>query len=154
MDNQGGVEMDRLAVRPEALFVYGTLLFPDVLVALVDRVPDRTPATAAGWRAAALLGHAYPGLVTAAGCTADGLLLTGLTLREWRVIDTFENGGYDLTELTLADGRRAWTYACTQDVVALPDDWSAERFAAHHLAEFVDRCQAWRRDFEAADRTG
>ena len=49
---------DRLSVAPEALFVYGSLLIPEVLQALLGRVPDRT---AGGWRVAALAGRRYPG---------------------------------------------------------------------------------------------
>jgi gamma-glutamylcyclotransferase (GGCT)/AIG2-like uncharacterized protein YtfP len=143
----------RPATWPEALFVYGTLLFPDLVRALIGRVPERTAASVAGWRAAALPGRAYPGLVPAAGATAGGLLLTGLTAAEWQIIDDFENGGYDLTELTLVDGRPAWVYTWAwagartgaEDAAPLPEDWSADEFAAQHLADYVAQCALWRR---------
>jgi gamma-glutamylcyclotransferase (GGCT)/AIG2-like uncharacterized protein YtfP len=135
---------DRLAVNPEALFVYGTLMFPGILVALIGRVPDSTPATVTGWRVAALPERSYPGLVPAVRATAEGRLLTGLTPGEWRVIDTFENGGYDLTRVALVDGRRAWTYTWKDDIAPLPHDWSPDRFAAEHLAGYVERLTAWR----------
>lgn len=136
-----------------ALFVYGTLLFPDVVRTLIGRVPDRTAGSVAGWRAAALPGRVYPGLVPAAAATvAAGRLLTGLTPAEWHIIDAFENGGYDLTDLTLTDGRRGWAYTWAEDVTPLPDDWSAADFAARHLAGFVAHCAAWRRDHESAER--
>jgi gamma-glutamylcyclotransferase (GGCT)/AIG2-like uncharacterized protein YtfP len=140
-------EQDRLSVDPEALFVYGTLLFPEILVALIGRVPDRSPGRIAGWRAAALPGVAYPGLVPGPAAVS-GRLLTGLKPQEWRVIDAFENGGYDLTMLTLVDGRHGWTYTCARDVEALPEDWSADAFAAGHLAAYVEGCTAWRRRYE------
>lgn len=135
---------ERPARWPESLFVYGTLLFPDLVRALIGRVPDRTTAAVAGWRAAALPGRAYPGLVRAAGATARGLVLTGLTAAEWQVIDAFEDGGYDLTELELVDGRRGWAYTWADDIAPLPEDWSAEEFAARHLADYVARCARWR----------
>ena len=139
----------RPARWPESLFVYGTLLFPDLVRSLIGRVPDRTAASVAGWRAAALPGRAYPGLVRAAGATTRGLLLTALTAAEWRVIDAFENGGYDLTEVTLVDERLAraytWAYTWAGDVAPLPEDWSADDFAARHLADYVAQCAVWRR---------
>lgn len=48
---------------PNELFVYGTLRFDVVLEALLGRVPACTRASAPGWRAAALEGRVYPGLV-------------------------------------------------------------------------------------------
>jgi Gamma-glutamyl cyclotransferase, AIG2-like len=48
---------------PGALFAYGTLTFTDVLVALLGRVPAHAPASAPGWRVAALHGRLYPVLV-------------------------------------------------------------------------------------------
>jgi hypothetical protein len=139
---------DRLPADPAAaLFVYGTLLFPGILVSLIGRVPGSTPGTLAGWRAAALPGRAYPGLVRAGeAASAEGRLLTGLTAAEWRVIDAFEDGGYDLTPVTIADGRPGWAYTWTGAAAPLPEDWSAERFATEHLAEYVARCTTWRRN--------
>ena len=42
---------------PAALFAYGTLRFPDVLTALLGRVPEQAPAAVDGWRVAALDGR-------------------------------------------------------------------------------------------------
>ncbi|WP_352231338.1 gamma-glutamylcyclotransferase family protein [Actinomadura sp. NBRC 104412] len=71
---------DRLSVDPEALFVYGSLQFPEVLFTLIDRVPDHEPATAEGWRVVTLPERVYPGLIPGQD-TARGYLLTGLTRR-------------------------------------------------------------------------
>src|SRR5260370_11157820 len=83
---------DGLSVDPDALFVYGSLQFPDVLFTLIDRVPDHSPAAAYGWRVAALPERVYPGLVPGQG-TAHGYLITGLTAAEWRVPAPLEDPG-------------------------------------------------------------
>lgn len=140
---------ERPARWPDSLFVYGTLLFPDVVRALIGRVPERTEASVAGWRAAALPGRAYPGLVPAPGAAAGGLVLARLTPEEWQVIHAFENG-YDLSEVALVDGRRGWAYTWAEDIAPLPADWSADEFAANHLAEWVAGCAVWRRHRESA----
>ena len=117
------------------LFVYGTLQFPEVLRALLGRVPDGSPTTLDGWRAAALARRPYPGLVQA-DATVGGMLLTGLRAEELEVLDEYESGPYDLRKLSLADGRPAWSYVWTDATCVLPSDWSADEFAAEHLHDF------------------
>ncbi|MER7047035.1 gamma-glutamylcyclotransferase family protein [Streptomyces jumonjinensis] len=129
---------DRLAANPDVLFVYGTLQFPEVLEALLGLIPDSVPATARGWRAAALANRVYPGLV-AADDTATGLLLTDLSPEEWRVLDTFEDDWYDLRRLHLASGGHGWAYVWPGDEV-LPGNWDAEAFRSRHLSAYAARC--------------
>jgi gamma-glutamylcyclotransferase (GGCT)/AIG2-like uncharacterized protein YtfP len=132
-----------LPVVPAPLFAYGTLRFPDVLVALLGRVPERTPATAPGWRVAALDGRVYPVLVPGEG-TAGGVLISGLTAAEWRVIDAYEDDFYALELLTLTDGRTGWAYLTRDNSGVLPADWSPGDFTARHLSGFTGRVRAWR----------
>lgn len=141
----------RLLTEGGSLFAYGTLQFPEVLMVLLGRVPKTEPAAVSGWRAAALAGRSYPGLVAAAG-TATGRVLPGLGRREIQIIDDFESGPYDLRPLTLADGRTAWVYVWTDPAAVQPEDWSCEDFAARTLAAFVVRCRDWRLSYEAAGR--
>jgi len=140
-------QTNRLPADSEALFVYGTLLFPDVLQVLLGRVPNRTVAAAAGWRVAALAGRRYPGLVPGDG-QASGMLITGLTPDEWRVLNAFEDNVYELRRLTLTDARHGWAYVYSDDREVLTDDWDAERFAAEHLPSYVQACAAWRRRYD------
>ncbi|MEU7313389.1 gamma-glutamylcyclotransferase family protein [Streptomyces sp. NPDC007083] len=147
----------------DALFVYGTLRFDRILAALLGRVPPGTPATAPGWRTAALAGRPYPGLVPSAGHTAAGLLLTGLSGTEWRALDDFEDDAYELRRLAAergpavgqglpaADGRtanslaaigRIWTYVWTAPGEVAAEDWSADVFAARRLAGYAARLEA------------
>lgn len=129
----------------EGLFVYGTLRFPEVLRVLLGRVPELRPATAAGWRVRALPGVVYPGLVADPDGVAEGLLMTGLTEDERRLLDAYEGDDYDPTLITLDDGHRAWAYVWKAS--AEPYDWDVERFAREGLPSFVDRCRVWRRAF-------
>ncbi|MFE7114554.1 gamma-glutamylcyclotransferase family protein [Streptomyces sp. NPDC057654] len=130
---------DRLTHDPTVLFAYGTLQFDAVLVALIGRIPQRIPARAPGWRAAALKGRDYPGLVAAAGMTAPGLLLTDLSLREWAILDAFEDDRYDLRDVELASGERALAYIWPDSDVR-EDNWDAEQFKARHLRKYAARC--------------
>jgi gamma-glutamylcyclotransferase (GGCT)/AIG2-like uncharacterized protein YtfP len=125
------------------LFVYGSLRFQEVLLALLDRVPASAPAQASGWRVAALRDHVYPGLVAADG-TATGLLLVDLTDAEWRTLDAFENDLYGLHRLPLDDDRSGWAYVCQDEAEVLAQDWDAAAFVNGELGIYVQRCREWR----------
>ncbi|MGK5559209.1 gamma-glutamylcyclotransferase family protein [Actinomadura kijaniata] len=117
------------------LFVYGTLRYPEVLRALLGRVPDLSPASAKGWRVRALPGVVYPGLVPDPASTAEGLLMTGLTDAERHLIDIYEGDLYDTVTLTLEDGRRAHAYTWRGETEAF--DWDPRHFASHELAAYL-----------------
>jgi gamma-glutamylcyclotransferase (GGCT)/AIG2-like uncharacterized protein YtfP len=148
----GGRAAKMIAERGD-LFVYGTLQFPEVLRALLGRIPDSSRVALNGWRAAALARRPYPGLVPA-NATVPGILLTGLTADELVVLDEYESGPYDLRQLSLTDGRPAWSYVWTDDTVVLASDWSADEFAAEHLRRFVVQVGAWLEGRAAASSDG
>ncbi|MGH7881598.1 MAG: gamma-glutamylcyclotransferase family protein [Candidatus Dormibacteraceae bacterium] len=135
-------------MAPDTLFAYGTLLFTEILEALLGRVPDRNPAAAPGWRVAALPDRVYPGLVPAVG-VANGLLMTDLTSEEWDTIDAFEDDVcdfYDLQQLNLADGRTCWTYVWT--IQSSPRDWNSHHFAQAELPSYLERFRVLRQESE------
>ncbi|WP_344863349.1 gamma-glutamylcyclotransferase family protein [Planomonospora alba] len=134
----------RAPAEGRALFVYGTLMFPEVLRALLGRVPDSAPAEVAGWRAARLPGRVYPVLVPAPEGTARGLLITGLTAAEWRVLDEYEGPMYELRPVELTDARRGWAYVSADPAAASAEDWDAGRFVAEHLDAYLGECAGWR----------
>lgn len=130
---------DRLPDTPDVLFVYGTLQFDAVLEALLGRIPTSTSASAPEWRAAALEGRVYPGLVAAPGATAVGLLLTDLTEREWGLLDAFEDDRYDLREVVLSTGECGLAYIWPGGEV-LPQSWDPAEFKELHLPAYAARC--------------
>jgi gamma-glutamylcyclotransferase (GGCT)/AIG2-like uncharacterized protein YtfP len=129
---------------PDRLFAYGTLRHPDVLRGLLGRVPATAPAAAPGWRAAELRGRVYPGLVPDPAATAPGLLITGLTPEEWRVLDDFEDDHYDRRPLPLADGSTATAYVWTAGGDVLPGTWSFAAFERRHAAACTARFRSGR----------
>ncbi|WP_217441328.1 gamma-glutamylcyclotransferase family protein [Nocardia barduliensis] len=150
----GSGRLSRLVGVDHALFVYGTLQFPEVLRTLLGRVPPLEPAELIGWRAAALPRRIYPGLVAAPHSLTRGAVLSGLTAQEWAVLDAFEDDEYDLRRVRLDDrSTPVWTYVWT--VAADSADWQRDRFAAEHLTRFAARSALWRRDPAAfADSAG
>jgi gamma-glutamylcyclotransferase (GGCT)/AIG2-like uncharacterized protein YtfP len=143
---------DRLAqvlVEPEAaLFVYGSLRFPDVLRVLLDRVPNSFPAAVDGWRVAALRDRVYPALVPAEK-SANGLVINGLTPDEWNTLDAFEDNLYTLRRLATKDGNYAWAYVTEDDnPTVLTNNWDPDAFRRDDLTAYLERCRNWRQRYE------
>jgi hypothetical protein len=81
------------------VFVYGTLLDPDVLRAVLGRgVPaaKRSSATLSGVRRVRAAGHRYPILVRARGHAVGGMVLDGLDAADTARLRHYENDGYAL----------------------------------------------------------
>jgi len=143
-----GGRIGRVRAGSADLFAYGTLQFAEVLGALLGRVPEHRSAAVAGWRAACLRRLSYPGLVpadaVAGGGMATGILLTGLSESDWRILDAYEGDEYDLMPVELADAARALTFRYTRTDLVLPQTWSAAEFAARYLPAFAEQCRSWR----------
>lgn len=139
---------DRLDARPQlpgALFTYGSLMFPEVLRALLGRVPASVAATAEGWRAVAIPDATYPALVAGPG-NASGRLLLDLRAEEWQIIDAYENAIYELCPISVAPAaaQDAVAYVCRTGENLTDIDWDRDRFAEEDLAQYVLHCASWR----------
>lgn len=75
-------------------FVYGSLMAPEVLRALLGRVPSRVPATVRGYHRFRITDRVYPALYRAdeGESVVDGQVLSGMTRRELAILDWFEGG--------------------------------------------------------------
>jgi hypothetical protein len=107
--------------------VYGSLLVPEVLLALLERVPRAEEASLPGWSVRCLRGVSYPGLVADDTATASGLLLHDLTVDEVALIDAWESDFYRKQFVQPVDAGGAIVEAEAYVV----DD--------HHVLESVDR---------------
>lgn len=121
------------------LFVYGTLLFPEVINAIIGRAPQSHPATAHGWRAAALKNRVYPGLVSCSDHATDGRLLVDLSYHELRLLDDFEDAAYELRTIELAHGFSGLAYIWVDDKEICAENWDQQHFAGVHLPAYVAR---------------
>jgi hypothetical protein len=86
-------------------FVYGTLMFNQVLRAILGRVPDARPACLeSGFRRLCVPNVRYPGMIKATSSEPDagathGLLLTDLSDAELAAFDVFEGEAYHLEDV-------------------------------------------------------
>lgn len=139
---------------PLNLFVYGTLMFEEVLLALLDAVLPSAPASISGYsRVAIQRGEGLakgPVIFPSEGSVVNGRVLINVGPDAKRVIDKFEDAasGYQLTEVcaTLDDGEKvtAFTYVGTEELTPLiSGDWTAEEFRRdfldHYLTERIPK---------------
>lgn len=123
------------------LFAYGTLVFDEIVLRLLDRIPDSRAGTLEDHEVRQLAGVPWPGLIEHAGSTAAGRLLDGLSLEEWELLDGYEDAYYELVivEVLVGDIRtQAATYR-VDAAIAESSLWTPEWFVTHHLEEFVSR---------------
>ncbi|MGH7746105.1 MAG: gamma-glutamylcyclotransferase family protein, partial [Candidatus Dormibacteria bacterium] len=135
---------DRSSEGINRLFVYGTLVFEDVISALLDRIPHQLDAKAPGWRIVRLPEKVYPGLIPGHD-EATGKVLTDLTDAEWATLDAFEDPDYALATVRVMIPLETdvLTYIWRGEHVDQP--WSTVEFGRNDLADYLDRCLRWRR---------
>jgi gamma-glutamylcyclotransferase (GGCT)/AIG2-like uncharacterized protein YtfP len=121
----------------DALFVYGSLCFDEVLQQLLGRVPMQRPWSVDGWRVAGLRHRPYPGLVAAPAGQARGAVLCDLTPQEWRTLDVYEGPQYQRRPVGVLDGAAVHTYVWLADDLVEPADWDREDFGRRLLPEYV-----------------
>ena len=129
------------------LFVYGTLMADEVLLALLARTPKRQPATLRGYVRGTVKGEAFPAILPSPearlGHKVEGLLLQDLTARELRVLDFYEDDGYDRLEVTVLvndELRPAMVYlwpAARRSEIDLDRPWSLQTFCDTELDSFL-----------------
>ena len=77
------------------LFVYGSLLTPEVLHGLLNRVPACRPATLRGFSRWRVAGENFPAILQTPGGSVDGKLLEDLNEREMGALDYYEDEAYE-----------------------------------------------------------
>lgn len=125
------------------LFAYGTLRDPDILSAVLGRLPvphALHPARAPGFRAVHYPGRVYPALVRTPGAAAEGLVITDLTPFERDLLDAFEGAEYlrqPIAVLIEEDLFEADAYLPAITVPATSTDWSLIRWQTNHKADVI-----------------
>lgn len=127
------------------LFAYGTLMWPEILHALIGPLATPRPATLADYARYRLRQRVFPGIVPEASASTDGVVFEGMTAARWRRLDAWESSLYErlAVSVTLPDGStcRACTYVVSpaQRHRLSKHAWSVAQFTRLHLAEYRAR---------------
>ncbi len=142
------------------LFVYGTLMLPEIMHAVSGCDAPGEPAVLADYRRRRVAGEAYPAIVEAAGETVEGLVYCGLGHRQLERLDRFEGEMYRRVRVGVTMSgvpRQAQAYVLQPQYRHRLTDrpWSLQDFAVQGLRRFVEQYQgfsALRETAEGRDR--
>ncbi|MDF7799646.1 gamma-glutamylcyclotransferase [Pontiellaceae bacterium B1224] len=126
------------------LFAYGTLMWPDVLEAVMGRRLNGEKATLSGYTRRRVKGQHYPAVFQASEESVEGILYTGLTGKEFQCLDAFEGVEYERVELAFGD-TTAFVYVLSNDWkhIAESEHWLPEMLKPEHLSAFCSEYKGW-----------
>lgn len=126
------------------LFAYGTLMWPEVLEAVMGRRMAGEKVTLAGYKRLRVKGQHYPVMLESPDDSVNGVLYNGLTEEEFHCLDAFEGVEYDRTEVALGEGT-AFAYVLSNDWKHIADSclWKPEQLRPEELAMFCEEYKGW-----------
>lgn len=133
------------------LFIYGSLLAPAVLRAVLRRLPVQQAAWLPDYRRAALRGPVFPGIVPVAGARTPGALIE-LSQRELHRLDAWEDDFFRRrrVQVCLPQGgalnAQAYVLAPRYRHLVSARPWSAEDFGRRRAPACAQQARHWRRD--------
>lgn len=138
------------------VFVYGTLLVPELMRVVSGREYPSVEAIAHGYARSRLAGRVYPGIVATAGSQAPGRVYLEVSQESLRRLDYFEGPEYvrGPLEVTLQDGSRldALAYIVPSEKRSLltGEAWGVDHFRARDCQAFVERAREIMQTYTAA----
>lgn len=144
------------------IFVYGTLLAPEMMSAVTGNLFRSVPAAVRGYRRAYLAGRVYPGIVQDEASEVPGAVYLDVDRESLCRLDFFEGPEYVRGTLTaqLDDGQEVLSEAYiippanAHLLTEIP--WTLEYFLAQDLSAFVERAKECMEVYEpgkSADRS-
>ncbi len=129
------------------LFVYGTLMDPDVAHAVIGRTHKQLqaePASLDGYCAMLAAGAPYPGLCATPGESVQGVLLKGLTRAEMHRLDVYEDlSVYQLEDIAVRNSAgtevTAKLYMPTRRLRLTQTPWDIARWRRQSKTRYMAR---------------
>lgn len=130
------------------LFVYGTLMLPEIMLAVSGHPGPGEHAILHRYRRRLVAGEVYPAIVEAAGETVDGLVYRGLDGRQLARLDRFEGEMYRRVRVEVLVGvtvMQAQVYVLKPRFCHRLSDqaWSLQDFAERGLRRFREHYQGF-----------
>ena len=97
--------------KKEKLFVYGTLIHPEIQQKIIGRVVKTEPGVLGDYKKSTIKinDNIYPIIVPDENSVVGGLVLA-VSSSELRNIDEYETNAYRRTKVILKSGKEAWVY--------------------------------------------
>lgn len=128
------------------LFVYGTLIHPDIYHLVTGTRKAGEQATAEGFEVLGVQGQSFPGMIEKPGFIASGILYRNLTEDELDRLDYYEDDFYvrKAIEITIQSqpgkNELAWAYLVPESNhhVLSREQWDYSDFCKNHLNDFMN----------------
>jgi gamma-glutamylcyclotransferase (GGCT)/AIG2-like uncharacterized protein YtfP len=134
----------------DSLYVYGTLLVPDVFRSIVGRSLASRAAVLDDFGCSMLRGKVYPAIVDRPGARVQGAVYTGLDERDLALLDEYEGEFYERRSLLVSvagSALAAYAYVLrpAHHGELADEPWDLERFRREHLARYLSHLALIRR---------
>lgn len=125
------------------LFVYGTLMFPEIREKLTGKVFKISPAVLPGYRRTKVKDADYPAIVKNPDSEVEGILLEDVDEQTIEILSFFEGDEYKTHHVEVFSGNRkipALTFVWANREKLLPDeDWDITEFKVGSLKLYVKK---------------
>ncbi|MBN2162962.1 MAG: gamma-glutamylcyclotransferase [Pontiellaceae bacterium] len=127
------------------LFAYGTLMWPEVLEAVIGHRLSGAPDALLGYCRLRVRGEHYPVVVPEEGGRVEGILYDNLSESDFRHLDHFEGEEYERKILKVGETEAA-VYVLSDRWRHIAEDsaWHPEQMLPQHLAAFQAEYKGWK----------
>ena len=125
-----------------SIFVYGTLMSPQVVRILLGRTVVPSPAILSGYQRYPVVDQAFPGMIPNNSGMTEGMILEELSAIDVQVLDWFEGDEYVRRSVTCVQNgvdRQVDTYVWSNPVsqLELEQEWDYQRFCENKLEWYL-----------------
>ncbi len=138
----------------ENVFAYGTLMLPEIMRALLGRVPQGEAVQLTGYARHPILGEPYPGVIAAQDSVVYGILWRDIAATEIALLDAWEGPYYERRRIVVqprssASGPAieafAWVVPDERAAVLGEGEWAETDFRERLAGEWVESCAMFAR---------
>jgi gamma-glutamylcyclotransferase (GGCT)/AIG2-like uncharacterized protein YtfP len=130
-----------------SLFVYGTLVLPEVMEAVAGRAFASRPAELPGFAPVRRRNPGFPGHAPRPGATTSGRLCEGVGWAALELLDDFEGDLYERLRLPVrpsggaAEEAHVYVIRPEHRDLLTPEPWDPQYFAERHLSAYLAGCR-------------
>lgn len=133
-----------------SLFVYGTLMSPEVFQLVTGKHKTGSPSHAIGYQAYWVKGGDFPGMINSESSRTEGIIYHGLNDLEISRLDQYEDDFYKREIIQVYDPQtETWSDAWTYLVPSLNKNvltnkvWDFEEFQKGYLSNYLKSLKRW-----------
>jgi len=124
------------------IFVYGTLLFPEILKSLTGKSFKTSPAVLPGYKIHKVKDNNYPAIIQYNDSITTGLIIENMDDLSFRIISFYEGDEYTKRKLNVVAnnesvGALAFVWVKETDLLA-EKEWDLSDFKQKHLGYYLN----------------